>query len=193
MFRQLPGPPAAQIGVMQDEIMRVYATLATRLVRKPSSPRWSRYLPKGIFVPDWPVYKHRKSLLSDVSINNGLHMHGIMMARRRIGRVTPRLRESVRGLPAQTDIGLWKSSKFPVIPHCAAGDETSFFLVDQADKRFSAQCQRCHEVWMHFAVHPVDKAVRIVDLGEILRQQEFHEAEGKFVLWASHDVEISSA
>src|SRR5271166_4109408 len=95
MFRQLPGPPAAQIGVMQDEIMRVYATLATRLVRKPSSPRWSRYLPKGIFVPDRPVYKHRKSLLRDVSINNGLHMHGIMMARRRIGRVTPRLRESL--------------------------------------------------------------------------------------------------
>ena len=95
MFNQLPGPPNTRIAVMHNEIMRVYATLATRVVRKPNSPRWSRYLPKGIFVPDRPVYKHSKSPLRDVSVNNGLHMHGIMVARRQIGRVTPRMRESL--------------------------------------------------------------------------------------------------
>ena len=93
MFCQLPGPAATKIAIMHNEIVRVYATLATRVVRKPSSPRWSQYLPKGIFVPDRPVYKRRKSPLRDVSVNNGLHMHGIMVARRRIGSVTPRLRE----------------------------------------------------------------------------------------------------
>ena len=93
MFRQLPGAPAAQLAVMQDEITRVYATLATRVVRKPRSPRWSQYLPRGIFVPDRPVYKRRKMPLRDVSINNGLHMHGIMVAQPFIGSGTTRLRE----------------------------------------------------------------------------------------------------
>jgi hypothetical protein len=95
MFSQIPGPPNTRIALMQDEIMRVYATLATRVVRKPNSPHWFRYLPKGIFVPDRPVYKPRKSALRDVSVNDGLHMHGIMVARRRIGCVTPRMRESL--------------------------------------------------------------------------------------------------
>lgn len=93
MFRPLPGSPNTQISVMQDEIMRVYATLATRIVRKPNSRRGSRFLPKGIFFPDRPVYKHRKSTLRDASINDGLHIHGIMVARRGVGLKLSRLRE----------------------------------------------------------------------------------------------------
>ena len=42
-----------------------------------------------------PVFKHRKLPVRDVSVNDGLHMRGIMVARRRIGCVTPRMRESL--------------------------------------------------------------------------------------------------
>jgi hypothetical protein len=42
-------------------------------------------LPRGFFVPDLPVYKKSKQDLRDVSINDGLHMHGIGVANR-LGR-----------------------------------------------------------------------------------------------------------
>jgi hypothetical protein len=52
------------------------------MVRKPQSPRWAGYLPVGLFVPDLPVPKIRKgqkSTIADVSINDGLHMGGIVL------------------------------------------------------------------------------------------------------------------
>jgi hypothetical protein len=63
---------------MADEVERVYSTFVTRAVRK---PRLSccRDLPLLLAVPDLPVAKRRKSTLSDVSINDGLHVHGIMV------------------------------------------------------------------------------------------------------------------
>jgi hypothetical protein len=82
MFHQLPGSIRTKTQQMEQEIARWYGRLATRTVRKPRSPLWAPLLPKGIFVPDLPVYKRSKQDLRDVVINDGLHMHGIGVANR---------------------------------------------------------------------------------------------------------------
>ena len=67
---------------MYRDITRVYGRLATRSVRKPRSPVWAQLLPKGIFLADFPVPKGEKQLLRDVIVNDGLHVHGIVVANR---------------------------------------------------------------------------------------------------------------
>jgi len=82
MFHQLAGSRKTMIIQMQQELERVYNRLGTRMVRKTWSPRWAGYLPVGLFVPDLPVPKIRKgkkSTIADVSINDGLHMGGIVL------------------------------------------------------------------------------------------------------------------
>jgi hypothetical protein len=86
-FNQLPGSIRAKNQQMESEILRWYGRLATRTVRKPRSPKWAPLLPKGVFVPDLPVYKKSKQDLRDVVINDGLHMHGILVANR-LGRIS---------------------------------------------------------------------------------------------------------
>ncbi len=82
MFNQLPGSRRAMVHQMHQQLERWYGRLATRTVRKTRSPIWAPYLPKGIFVPDLPVPKRSKQSLLDVSINDGLHMDGIVVANR---------------------------------------------------------------------------------------------------------------
>jgi hypothetical protein len=86
MFSQLPGSLGSKNQRMEQEILRWYGRLATRAVRKPRSPQWAPLLPKGIFVPDLPVFKKSKQNLRDVVINDGLHVHGIVVANR-LGRI----------------------------------------------------------------------------------------------------------
>jgi hypothetical protein len=64
---------------MTDEIERVYSTLITRVVRNPRSPFQSHLSPILIVVPDFPVRKRHKEPLNDPTINDGLHMHGILL------------------------------------------------------------------------------------------------------------------
>jgi hypothetical protein len=82
MFNQLPGSRRAMVHQMHQQIERWFGRLATRTVRKPRSPVWVPFLPKGIFVPDLPVPKRCKVGIGDVSINDGLHVHGIVVANR---------------------------------------------------------------------------------------------------------------
>jgi hypothetical protein len=86
VFNQLPGSIRVKNQLMERELLRWYGRLATRTVRKPRSPKWAPLLPKGVFVPDLPVYKKSKQDLRDVFINDGLHMHGIGVANR-LGRI----------------------------------------------------------------------------------------------------------
>jgi hypothetical protein len=92
LFNPLPGSVRAKNQQMEREIVRWYGRLATRSVRKPRSPQWAPLLPKGIFVPDLPVFKRSKQDLRDVVINNGLHVHGILVASR-LGRISEPLDE----------------------------------------------------------------------------------------------------
>lgn len=85
LFHQLSGSKNAKLAQMNREMERLYSRLATRTVKKTRSPRWAAYLPKGIFVPDLPVPKSKKNekcKIADVSINDGLHMGGIIIANR---------------------------------------------------------------------------------------------------------------
>lgn len=87
MFHDLPGPMSTQISQMHREVTKVFSSLVTRMIRKPRSPNWVPFLPKGAFVPDLPVFKKSRILVPDASTNNGLHMHGVLLANR-WGRLT---------------------------------------------------------------------------------------------------------
>jgi hypothetical protein len=80
MFKPLKGSHEAIMHQMKDEIDRVYSTFLTRVIRKPNSvyQRYLRSRPMLIAAPDRPVPKHKKQRLSDVTINDGRHIHGIL-------------------------------------------------------------------------------------------------------------------
>jgi hypothetical protein len=88
MFRHIPGSVGTKIRQMHEEISRVYGKLANRVVRKPTSPNWAYLLPQGVFFPDVPAYRQSRKELSDVSVNDGIHMHGIVFA-----TATPRFKQ----------------------------------------------------------------------------------------------------
>jgi hypothetical protein len=60
---------------MEREVERVYATILTRIIREPRKHPISE-LPLWIVCPDFPVPKHAKKGLREVTINGGLHMQG---------------------------------------------------------------------------------------------------------------------
>jgi hypothetical protein len=81
MFKPLKGKQEAVMHQMNDEVDRVYSTFLTRVIRKPNSV-YQKYFcsrPVLIAVPDRPVPKHKKQRLRDVTINDGRHMHGILV------------------------------------------------------------------------------------------------------------------
>jgi hypothetical protein len=80
MFHQLPGSQYAQIQQMHEEITTIYRKLLPLMFRKPKSLKNADLVPRGIFFPDLPVSKIGKESLRDVSVNDGLHMHRIMVA-----------------------------------------------------------------------------------------------------------------
>jgi hypothetical protein len=83
LFDHVPGSMEAQIQQMYRDITQVYGRLATRSVRRPRSPKWVPLLPKGVFIADFPVPMWEKQRLRNVVINDGLHVHGLVMANRR--------------------------------------------------------------------------------------------------------------
>jgi hypothetical protein len=82
-FRNISGLEDRKIERMHREICRVYQKLATRAVRKPRSENWVHLLPKGIFFPDVPGYKKSEFKVGEVSVNDGIHMHGVMVVPKR--------------------------------------------------------------------------------------------------------------
>ena len=77
LFNRTGGSEKEMNRVMKSEIEGLYASLLTRLIRRPHSP--GAIKPVLIASPDWPVYKKRKTLLSEITTNNGLHHHGILL------------------------------------------------------------------------------------------------------------------
>ena len=89
LFSQLPGPRPAVINRMKDEVHRVYATLLTRVHRRPRTASTDE-LPVLIGVLDLPVHKHNKQSGPVVLCNGGLHVHILMLM-----PPTSRLKESL--------------------------------------------------------------------------------------------------
>jgi hypothetical protein len=86
MFHDLPGSMQAQIAQMRQAAMGMFSRLVTRTVRHPRSPKMSRLLPRAVFAPDLPVSKRRTMPVDEPPANDGLHMHGIILANR-LGRL----------------------------------------------------------------------------------------------------------
>jgi hypothetical protein len=74
---------------MKDEVHRVYATLLTRVHRRPRTASTDE-LPVLIGVLDLPVHKHNKQSGPVVLCNGGLHVHILMLM-----PPTSRLKESL--------------------------------------------------------------------------------------------------
>lgn len=77
MFRQLAGGPSAVARQMEREIERIYSRFVTRVVRNPRSAFEAGRLPIWVGCPDYPVHKHLKQSLHDVTVNDGRHMHAV--------------------------------------------------------------------------------------------------------------------
>ncbi|MER9313539.1 hypothetical protein NKI51_30495 [Mesorhizobium australicum] len=76
-YKPLGGSATMIVSRMRYEIERTYATVATRVVRRPNSPSQFENLPIWICSPDYPVYKRDKGSFRDNAVNDGLHFHGI--------------------------------------------------------------------------------------------------------------------
>jgi hypothetical protein len=91
MFRPLGRGDRPALTKMIEEVDRVYSTFITRVVRRPNSESQKASRPILIAVPDRPVFKCEKQQLKDVKINEGVHMHGILLVPKR-----SRLKEGVK-------------------------------------------------------------------------------------------------
>ena len=77
MFNQLPGNDRQKNHQMQVSIEGIYASFLTRLIRNPRTSSSGK--PILICCPDRPVRKHKKTILSEVITNDGLHYHGVLI------------------------------------------------------------------------------------------------------------------
>jgi hypothetical protein len=80
MFNHISGSRDARVNEMQKDLYRWYGRLLTRMYRNPRSSNSIELLPKAVLFPDSPVPKHDKQPLRDVTVNEGLHCHGVLMA-----------------------------------------------------------------------------------------------------------------
>src|SRR4051812_16203927 len=71
MYRPLAGSPSAVLRQMHREVERVYATFATRVVRRACAPSAVGKLPILLCFADAPVKKNNMPSLRDVSVNGG--------------------------------------------------------------------------------------------------------------------------
>jgi len=78
MFKPLPGSKNGILIQMNNEVQRVYSTFVTRVTRDPRPEAQKAHLPLMITAPDRSGSKRKRQGLSDVNINGGLHIHGIL-------------------------------------------------------------------------------------------------------------------
>jgi hypothetical protein len=79
MFCQIQAPDHRRTEEMKKHLGWFYGRLAKASVPKASHPKWSPFLPKAVLFPDLPVPKHSKVQLRDVTMNNGIHWHGLVL------------------------------------------------------------------------------------------------------------------
>lgn len=77
VFNQLRGDVRSKNHQMQNQIENVYASLTTKLIRRPHA--YGAIHPTFIGCPDFPVRKYQKKSLTEVITNEGLHYHGILL------------------------------------------------------------------------------------------------------------------
>lgn len=108
-FRQIGGSRRRMIEEMTKEVERVYATLLTRVVRRPTSFDDAQGLPVWIICPDLPVWKREKQLVQDVTVNDGLHFQGVALMPRK-SRLAQPLDEHF-----EENVALYVRAPYPLI------------------------------------------------------------------------------
>jgi len=78
-FKPLPGGRRSILIQMHREIDRFYSILVNRLLHHPRSPSQACYCPRLILVPDLPTARWQKKSLPEVSINDGMHFHALLL------------------------------------------------------------------------------------------------------------------
>ena len=81
MFNHIPGTYDHKCSIMENAIERVYATLVRHVVHDPRSQSERRKLPRLYAFPDYPRRKMEPFRWEDITINDGLHYHGIVLIR----------------------------------------------------------------------------------------------------------------
>jgi hypothetical protein len=118
MFNHLPGSQAVRIQQMHSEMERVYATLLTRIVRKPESENGKHLRPVFVGAPDYPVWKHKKIPLSNLKLNDGLHFNGVI-AVPRARLCDPRVNATWGRLPeSRLEVGLVEHFRLEQARYC---------------------------------------------------------------------------
>jgi hypothetical protein len=79
MFHNIPGKASVNIEVMRGDIERFYIRLLTRALRYPRSELHLHKRPLLFASPDLPVFKHIKDNRQDITINDGRHMHSVVI------------------------------------------------------------------------------------------------------------------
>lgn len=77
MFKPIRGSEATLLKIMEASLEAFYASLITRVVRRPRSVSID-LLPRLLAHPDLPVQKQAKITLSDACINGGLHFQAVL-------------------------------------------------------------------------------------------------------------------
>jgi hypothetical protein len=79
MFNHIPGSFERKCLVMENEIDRVFRTLVPQVERSPRSPAGSKRVPILIAFPDYSQQRIKFADILDVTINDGLHFHGVVL------------------------------------------------------------------------------------------------------------------
>jgi hypothetical protein len=81
MFKTLTLPKGlgekTSVPLMHSELITFYSKMVVNVVRSPRSPIWANRLPRGLFAPD--SFLGYSKLGRDLLLNNGQHMHGILL------------------------------------------------------------------------------------------------------------------
>ena len=78
MSNALPGSTESRLRQMAREIEHFYTTLITRVTRRPNQGANVERCPRLFALPDLPR-EGSKSFLDDVTVNDGLHFHGVLL------------------------------------------------------------------------------------------------------------------
>ena len=81
MFNNLSGSPAGLMAEMHDAVEQFYGSFLTRVVRYPRSPHSRDRLPVLLGAIDAPVASRRRSSPYEVRVNQGLHVHAVLIIR----------------------------------------------------------------------------------------------------------------
>ena len=79
MFDHMPGKQMAIQAQQQAEVEAIYRRMSTRIVRDPHRPSNIGRRLILLSTPDFPVFKHRKQALRDVTVNDGQHVHSLAL------------------------------------------------------------------------------------------------------------------